>query len=568
MHPERDFEIAAGLRDAILEAMLRRGDTLAITAVKRSRERGQGADTAAPLPSAQFEALTQDLELETLWSAMAAGDEFLYETAKRGLLSSLIDPGEIVYRQQVLGDCLEHPEIVRQMYELAIEAIESTKEGGGLWHGASPDTILYRSRNVLELQVNVLKRLRKLADEHAGSFRSEGFTRFFAMLQDELDDGYLRTVDHHLRELKFNRGVVESAELGRGNIGRGYVVRTPRQRRWTERLAPGGRSRSHSFTLPARDESGFRTLEEIRGGGINLVANAVAQSADHVKSFFSMLRLELAFYLGCLNLRARLDEQGEPTCFPIPVDPAGPALACEGLYDVCLAFHLDRLVVGNTVNADGKALVMITGANQGGKSTFLRSIGLAQLMMQSGMFVAAESLRASVCDGLFTHYKREEDASMESGKLDEELSRMSTIADAIKPDSLLLCNESFASTNEREGSEIARQVVRALLERKIRVVFVTHMFDLAHGFHEQHLTTALFLRAERRPDGQRTFRLVEGEPLPTSYGADSYRRRVTGCRERRRQGATRRTPRRGPVRGDRQRSKRRGDASSERRSLS
>ena len=113
---------------------------------------------------------------------------------------------------------------------------------------------------------------------------------------------------------------------------------------------------------------------------------------------------------------------------------------------------------------------------------------------------------------------------MESGKLDEELARMSDIADAIRPHSLLLCNESFASTNEREGSEIARQVVRALLEKRIRVFFVTHMFDLAHGFHEQQLDSALFLRAERQPDGARTYRLVEGEPLPTSYGADTYRR--------------------------------------------
>ena len=526
MHRERDFDVAAELRDAIFEAMVRRGDTFAITAVKRSRERGEGVGTPAPSPSAQFDALGQDLELDTLWSVMAAGDEYLYETAKRGLLSSLTDPGEIVYRQQVLADCLEHPELVWQMYELAIEAIEATKERGGLWHGASasPDTILHRSRNVLERQVNVLKRLRRLADEHAGSFRSEGFTRFFAMLPEELDDDYLRAVDHHLRELKFNRGVLESAELGRGNIGRGYVVRTPHQRRWAERLAPGRRSARHSFTVPPRDENGFRTLEEIRGEGINLVANAVAQSADHVKSFFSMLRLELAFYLGCLNLRAQLDEKGEPTCLPIPVDPAESAFACEGLYDVCLAFHLDGPVVGNTVNADGKALLLITGANQGGKSTFVRSVGLAQLMMQSGMFVAAESLRASVGDGLFSHYKREEDSSMESGKLDEELARMSGIADAIRPTSMLLCNESFSSTNEREGSEIARQVVRALLEKRIRVLFVTHMFDLAHGFQEQQLDSALFLRAERQPDGARTYRLVEGEPLPTSFGADTYRR--------------------------------------------
>jgi hypothetical protein len=59
---------------------------------------------------------------------------------------------------------------------------------------------------------------------------------------------------------------------------------------------------------------------------------------------------------------------------------------------------------------------------------------------------------------------------------------------------------------------------------QIKVIFVTHMYDLAHGFHAQHLDTALFLRAEREPDGQPTFKLREREPLPTSYGADPYRR--------------------------------------------
>jgi len=151
-------------------------------------------------------------------------------------------------------------------------------------------------------------------------------------------------------------------------------------------------------------------------------------------------------------------------------------------------------------------------------------VGLAQLMMQSGMFVAAESFSANVCDGVFTHFKRREDSTMESGKLDEELSRMSDIADRISPNCILLCNESFAATNEREGSEIARQLVRALIEAGIKVFFVTHLFDLADGFYRQELETALFLRAERQPDGHRTFRLLEGEPLPTSYGEDSYRR--------------------------------------------
>lgn len=237
-----------------------------------------------------------------------------------------------------------------------------------------------------------------------------------------------------------------------------------------------------------------------------------------------MLRAELAFYIGCLNLHDRLAGKNEPVCFPVPLAGDKPVLSAEGLYDPCLSLHLDAKTAGNDVNAEGKSLVMITGANQGGKSTFVRSVGLAQLMMQCGMFASAASLRATVCNGVFTHYKREEDATMERGKLDEELSRMSDIVDQAIPGCIVLCNESFASTNEREGSQIARQVVRGMLASDIRVHFVTHLFDLARGFYAETTQTALFLRAERRADGGRTFRMIEGEPLPTSHGEDVYRR--------------------------------------------
>lgn len=522
LHKDRDFTVKPELRDAIFEAMAS-GDLFALTNVRRNLERARNSGPVAAAPGNDG-VLTQDLELQTLWNAMAAGDEFLFEVARRAILSSLSDPDAVVYRQQVLADCLEHPETVRQLYELAIDALENERRVSPLWHRSSPDTIVHRSVQVLALQVEVLRRLRQTAEQQAGNFRSEGFGRLFAMLKQELSDDYLQTVEHHLSELEFKRGLLESAELAKGNKGRRYTVRKQREQRWTERLPFGNRSPGYSFTIPPRDENGFRALEEIRGKGINLVANAVAQSADHVKGFFSMLRIELAFYLGCLNLRERLDAKGEPACFPVPFAAGQRTLTAQGLYDVSLTLHLRDRVVGNDVGADGKSLVMITGANQGGKSTLLRSLGLAHLMMQSGMFVGAQSFRASICAGVFTHYKREEDATMQGGKLDEELARMSEIAGQITAHSILLCNESFASTNEREGSEIARQVVRAMLDKQIKVFFVTHMYDLAHSCYAQGLDTALFLRAERQPDGRRTFKFVEREPLPTSYGEDAYRR--------------------------------------------
>lgn len=113
---------------------------------------------------------------------------------------------------------------------------------------------------------------------------------------------------------------------------------------------------------------------------------------------------------------------------------------------------------------------------------------------------------------------------MDSGKFDEKLRRMSAIVDAIRPFSLVLFNESFAATNEREGSEIPRQFTRAVKEKEVKVVFVTHMYQFARRLHEKRDRNFMFLQPERNSDGTRTFQLLEGDPSSTSYGPDLYRR--------------------------------------------
>jgi MutS domain V len=474
-------------------------------------------------------ALVQDLELDILFNAMANGDDVLFEVAKAAALSGVRSPEETIYRQDILRDCLRHPTTVTQMYAIAVQSIRDEKR---IYRSifSSPSYIVHRSIEAMESFLGTLKRLRHIADEHAGEFTSEGFTRLFAMLTEELGDGYFAAVEDHLKRLRFKDGVLVSAQLGEGNVGIGYVLRAGGgQRRGLLRHLPAKGKPGFTLTIPDRDEGGARTLSQLRDRGLNLAANALAQSVDHILGFFNMLRRELGFYVGCLNLHAQLTGKGQPVCFPVPADRGTLALSFRELRDTCLALSASKPVVGNDADADGKSLVVITGANQGGKSTFLRSVGLAQLMMQCGMFVCAESFRASVCDALFTHYKREEDATMTSGKLDEELSRMSDIVDGLTPGCMLLCNESFASTNEREGSEIARQIIRALVDSDVRVLVVTHMFDLADGFYQQRMEHALFLRAERATGGHLSFRLRDGKPLPTSHAEDVYKRLFDGA---------------------------------------
>jgi hypothetical protein len=484
--------------------------------------RDRDFDLGAP-PPPNSEALIQDLELGVLFDAMALGDKYLHEVASKAVLQILRNEDEVRYRQDILRDVLANPLLVRELYNMTIEAHEREKKAHNWMYSKSPSSILGQSVEVLQSFVALLKQLRGVGTYNAKRFSSEGFTTIFAMLDRELKDDYFISIQDHLSQLKFREGVLISAVLGSGNKGADYTLRKPNARPggWITRLLTP-KPPAYTWSLPPRDEAGANALGELRDRGLNLVANALAQSDDHILSFFGMLRTELAFYIGCLNLQEQLAKKGHPISFPAPAACSERKLTFLGLYDVCLTFKATHHVIANDVDADGKDFVIITGANTGGKTTFLRSVGLAQLMMQCGMFVGAESLSANMCSHIFTHYVREEDTSMKSGKLDEELGRFSGIIDKITPDAVVLFNESFSATNEREGSEISRQITSALLEKRIKICFVTHLYDFAHSVYDTHKATSIFLRAERQADGGRTFKLVEAEPLQTGYGEDLY----------------------------------------------
>jgi hypothetical protein len=472
------------------------------------------------------ESLVQDLELDRVFATMSRGDTFLEQVARQVVLRGLSTSAAIRYRQNVLRDLIMNPDLAGELYGVCVRSVEERRGNWGIWgrSSANPTSILNGSIRELEMYVGLLKELRSIAESYAARVHSEGLRGFIASLQENLTDEYFATIEDHLQRLRFREGVLMSAVLGPDLSGRDFVLLPPSSSKatWRQRLGIGPKT-GYSFHIPPRDEAAGQALENLRARGVNQVANAVARSSDHVQSYFTLLQTELAFYLGCLNLRAALSNRGVVLCFPDPSPTTPLDLHASALRDPSLALQRKDPVLGNDLKADGKALIIVTGANSGGKSTFLRSVGLAQLFMQCGCFVAAESFGASVRNGVFTHFIREEDNSMTRGRLDDELARMSQIVDGIGAGAMLLANESFASTNEREGSEISRQVVRALLDSAVRVVYVTHQYDFAESFYDSPTrSAALFLAAERDEDGMRNFRITEHEPEPTSYGADLY----------------------------------------------
>ncbi len=478
--------------------------------------------------------LAKDLELKTLLDCMADGDALVRQVSRQLLLEMQTSRETIAYRNGVLSDCLAHPEMVRDLYSLAEEALGVGKRYPmGILSLSTAPSVLGNAVNLLGGLLPRMERLKGLAEEYGDHCASDGLGDFFAMILREFPKEHLDALRCHIDTLGTQAGFYISAGLGPGNVPTGHTLRLRMHRRRSrlERLLADFANRllgrpPDSFTLHVhyRDEASNVALDEFKHRGLRSVANVLAQSGDALLGLFESLRRELSFYLGCMNLHRALSELDMPVAFPEPVGMRKPVLRARELYDPCLAITRGGEVVGNDLQADGKRLLVITGANQGGKTTFLRAIGLAGLMMQAGMFVAAKAFRASCSRRFHSHFRRREDPDMEAGKLEEELRRMNTIVENLEPESTVLLNESFAATNEREGSEIAEQVVTGLLEAGVRVVYVTHLHEFADGFYRLGCGDFLFLRAERRSDGRRTFRVVSGRPEETSFGRDLHDR--------------------------------------------
>ena len=489
--------------------------------VRLMHPRGDPGQKAPPFA----DDLALDLGLEALFEAMAGGDELRYRAAREGLLAAAYpDPAAIPYRQAVFQDVLAHPDEVAALDALAREVLDRVQKShfGFTWR--TPGAVLFGALEAMEALLGGLRRLRDYTERTEGVWASAGFASLFRRIREQLTDAFFEEARDELRRLRDRLGLWVEVRLGEGLLGSGHrLLLEPAPAGFWGRLF-GGRSPVHRVVIPERDVAGARALGALSDRSLFPVARVLATAARSVIGFFQRLRAQLAFYLGAAELWRRLEAAGMPRAFPRVAADGG--LLARALYDPGLVLRGEPRVVANDLDTEGLPLLFITGANRGGKTTFLRALGVAQLFFQAGLFVPAAGYRAGVRRGVFTHFVRPEEEGRREGKFLEELTRMNALIDAMGPGALLLMNESFASTNEREATLVAEGLLRALAESGVRVAFVTHLYRLAAAFCERG--EARCLVAERGPGGERTFRLKPGVPAASAHAGDLYRRILGG----------------------------------------
>ena len=156
----------------------------------------------------------------------------------------------------------------------------------------------------------------------------------------------------------------------------------------------------------------------------------------------------------------------------------------------------------------------LAGENGSGKSTFLRSLGIAQVLCQAGMYVPAKKYPLYAYEDIFTHFTRREDATMNMGKFEEELKRMEQILRGAKKNTLILLNESFATTTEVTAYQIAMDLMHTCLSK------------FAKELYGEHPENVLFLSAGRTEENEIRFQMYEKVPGDTSYGLTLYEQMI------------------------------------------
>ena len=312
----------------------------------------------------------------------------------------------------------------------------------------------------------------------------------------------------------------------------------------------GGRQDVNPLMVPL-----FSDLARVLDSVCRPIARILRRYVTVQSGFLATLSGDMTFYLAAIRLMERLRNHGLPVCRPgiAPMDERAGEL--REAYNLNLALQgagetdgPDRIVRNDVCMDRDRRITILTGPNQGGKTTYTQMVGLCQILAQAGLWLPATEARVSPVDNIFTHYPVEESLAKATGRFGDEAQRLSQIFKRATRHSLILLNESLASTSPGESVYLAQDISRILRRMGTRAIFATHLHELAAAVPQLNAemdggSGLVSLVASRLQDGEdgdkRSYKILPGPPMGRSYAREiaskygiSYEQLTTLLQER------------------------------------
>ena len=187
----------------------------------------------------------------------------------------------------------------------------------------------------------------------------------------------------------------------------------------------------------------------------------------------------------------KLSKDGINVCLPKLLNSSERSANINGAVNPVLAVVKgDETIPNDARYSPDRNIFVITGPNNGGKTTFARTVGLLCLLAHAGFYVSAKSAEISLLDGIFTHFVRSDDLVKGAGRYAVELRKVKGIFEKATPASLVVLDEPCSGTSHQEGLEQSMILLRAFHKLGCAVYFVTHMHEIAQRIEASSLYAA------------------------------------------------------------------------------